>query len=80
MQKISKEMNFEFASDDAQTGYRLDRMEVLNWGTFDNQIWKIEPNGFNSLLTGDIGSGKSTLVDAITTLLVQHNRITYNKA
>jgi uncharacterized protein YPO0396 len=33
-----------------------------------------------ALLTGDIGSGKSTLVDAITTLLVPHHRIVYNKA
>jgi uncharacterized protein YPO0396 len=34
----------------------------------------------NGLLTGDIGSGKSTLVDAITTLLVPAQRIAYNKA
>ena len=34
----------------------------------------------NSLLTGDIGSGKSTLVDAVTTLLLPANRIAYNKA
>jgi uncharacterized protein YPO0396 len=27
-------------------------------------------DGKNALLTGDIGSGKSTLVDAVTTLLV----------
>src|SRR5699024_1350673 len=37
-------------------------------------------DGHNSLLTGDIGSGKSTLVDAITTLLVPANRVAYNKA
>jgi uncharacterized protein YPO0396 len=36
--------------------------------------------GRNALLTGDIGSGKSTLVDALTTLLVPANRIAYNKA
>ena len=33
-----------------------------------------------AFLTGDIGSGKSTLVDAVTTLLVPANRIAYNKA
>lgn len=71
---------FEFSKDDSLTGFRLQRLEVLNWGTFHGKIWKIEPLGFNSLLTGDIGSGKSTLVDALTTLLVQHNKITYNKA
>ena len=32
------------------------------------------------LLTGDIGSGKSTLVDALTTLLMPAHRIAYNKA
>ncbi|MCB1177464.1 MAG: hypothetical protein KDK36_07795, partial [Leptospiraceae bacterium] len=71
---------FEFVRDNSKTGFRLERFEVLNWGTFNNKIWKIEPNGFNSLLTGDIGSGKSTLVDGITTLLIQQKRITYNKA
>lgn len=62
------------------SGFRLHRMELLNWGTFNGKIWKIEPTGFNSLLTGDIGSGKSTIVDAITTLLVPHYKIVYNKA
>ena len=71
---------FDFASDDALTGFRLQRFELLNWGTFDRHIWRIDPDGRNSLLTGDIGSGKSTLVDALTTLLAPHNRITYNKA
>jgi uncharacterized protein YPO0396 len=61
-------------------GFRLQYLEVLNWGTFNHSIWKIEPCGFNSLLTGDIGSGKSTLVDALTTLLVPSNKITFNKA
>lgn len=36
--------------------------------------------GRNALLTGDIGSGKSTLVDAITTLLIPAHRVAYNKA
>jgi len=63
-----------------QAGFRMARLEVLNWGTFDRHVWRIEPKGENALLTGDIGSGKSTLVDAITTLLVPHNRIVYNKA
>ncbi|GAB3986334.1 ATP-binding protein [Spirosoma daeguense] len=63
-----------------KAGYRLCRMEVLNWGTFNKKVWHIEPNGDNALLTGDIGAGKSTLVDALTTLLVRNDRITYNKA
>lgn len=61
-------------------GYRLERLEVYNWGTFDQRVWTFHPAGRNSLLTGDIGSGKSTIVDAITTLLLPAHRISYNKA
>ncbi|MFJ8916051.1 ATP-binding protein [Amycolatopsis sp. NPDC102389] len=61
-------------------GYRLERLEVYNWGTFDQRVWTFHPDGRNSLLTGDIGSGKSTMVDAITTLLLPAHRISYNKA
>ena len=61
-------------------GFRLMRLEVLNWGTFDKRVWTLALDGRNGLLTGDIGSGKSTLVDAITTLLVPAQRIAYNKA
>lgn len=61
-------------------GFRLLRLEILNWGTFDNHIWTVSPEGRNSLLTGNIGSGKSTLVDALTTLLVPPRKLAYNKA
>lgn len=66
--------------DDALPGYRLHRVEVFNWGTFDRHIWHLKLDGRTSLLTGDIGSGKSTLVDAISTLLLPAHRIAYNKA
>jgi len=68
------------ADDDALSGFRLTRLEVFNWGTFDDRVWALQLDGKNGLLTGDIGSGKSTLVDAITTLLVPAHRIAYNKA
>ena len=61
-------------------GFRLSRLEVFNWGTFDKRVWTLALEGRNGLLTGDIGSGKSTLVDAITTLLVPAHRVAYNKA
>ena len=70
----------DFRADDALSGFRLTRLEVLNWGTFDSRVWTLLLDGKNGLLTGDIGSGKSTLVDAITTLLIPANRIAYNKA
>jgi uncharacterized protein YPO0396 len=68
------------APEEQRMGYRLYRLEVWNWGTFDQKVWTLALNGENGLLTGDIGSGKSTLVDAVTTLLLQSNRIAYNKA
>jgi len=70
----------EFNTDNTKIGFRLHSVELFNWGTFHNKIWKIEPNGSNSLLTGDVGSGKSTLVDALTCLIVPHHKITFNKA
>lgn len=61
-------------------GFRLQQIEVFNWGTFHQRVWRLTLEGKNGLLTGDIGAGKSTLVDAITTLLVPAHRIAYNKA
>lgn len=76
----SPSLPLDFLADDTLSGFRLQRLEVLNWGTFDQRVWTLNLDGRNSLLTGDIGSGKSTLVDAITTLLVPAQRIAYNKA
>jgi len=73
-------LSLDFVADDSRVGFRLQRLEVLNWGTFDQRIWRYELDGRNGLLTGDIGSGKSTLVDALTTLLVPAHRVAYNKA
>lgn len=68
------------ANQEPLSGFRLWSMEVLNWGTFDRHVWKLGLDGHNTLLTGDIGSGKSTLVDALTCLLVPYKKITFNKA
>src|SRR5246500_5262983 len=73
-------LDSEFTKNDTLSGFRLTRLEVFNWGTFDGRVWTLQLDGRNGLLTGDIGSGKSTLVDAITTLLVPAQRIAYNKA
>lgn len=61
-------------------GYRLQYAEVYNWGTFDDHSWRFTPGTDTALLTGDIGSGKSTIVDALTTLLVPAHKAAYNKA
>ncbi|MDE2607589.1 MAG: ATP-dependent exonuclease SbcCD, C subunit-like protein [Burkholderiales bacterium] len=74
------DLPLDFVADDSRVGFRLERLEVFNWGTFDQRVWSLSLAGHNGLLTGDIGSGKSTLVDAITTLLVPAHRVAYNKA
>ena len=61
-------------------GFRLLKFELYNWGTFHGRIWTIPTDGNNCLITGEIGSGKSTLVDAVTTLLVPPHRAAYNRA
>jgi uncharacterized protein YPO0396 len=69
-----------FELEGLEPGFRLRRLEILNWGTFDGEVRRFILDGKNSLLTGDIGSGKSTVVDAITTLLLPAHRIEFNKA
>src|SRR5215831_10451048 len=61
-------------------GFRLQHLEVYNWGTFNQHIWILNTAGGSSLLTGANGSGKSTLVDALLTLLVPPQKRTYNLA
>ena len=68
--------HLDFAESNARAGFRLRRVELYNWGTFQNKVWRLLPHGENDLLTCDIGSGKSTLVDSISTLLVAAQRIT----
>lgn len=61
-------------------GFRLEKFAVLNWGTFDKKVWQMDPCQQNALLTGNIGSGKSTLIDGLTTLLVPPRQLAFNKA
>ncbi|MFW5642765.1 MAG: ATP-binding protein, partial [Alkalispirochaeta sp.] len=75
-----EEQFLEFAADDTAAGFRLNRVELYNWGTFHGGVTAFAPEGRNALLTGDIGSGKSTVVDAITALLVPPGRVSFNKA
>lgn len=63
-----------FSAELEKEGYRLHYMEVYNWGTFHNKIYRIHPQGNTSLLTGANGSGKTTLIDALLTLLVPERR------
>lgn len=59
-----------FSTSSDKAGFRLQYMEVYNWGTFNEKIFRINPKGNNSLLTGANASGKSTYIDALLTLIV----------
>lgn len=70
-----------------QPGFRLQKLEVSNWGTFDSasdasrgRVYTFRPQGETTLLIGQNGSGKSTLVDALLTLLVRPVVRNYNVA
>jgi len=63
-----------FSTDENKSGFRLQYMELYNWGTFDEHVWKIAPGGETSLLTGANGSGKTTFVDALLTLIVPEKK------
>ncbi len=64
-------------------GYRLSRLDVYNWGTFDSTdgtVHSLPLDGQTGLLIGQNGSGKSTLVDAVLTMLVPSQIRNYNVA
>lgn len=63
-----------FSTDNQKSGFRLQYLEVFNWGTFDEHIHSIKPGGETSLLTGANGSGKTTFVDALLTLIVPEKK------
>ncbi len=75
----SGQFNLDLAGGEAMSGWRLETLQLYNWGTFSG-LWTLPFYGHNALLTGPQGSGKSTIADAITTLLVPHAANAFNKA
>src|SRR3954463_11685262 len=63
-----------FNTDSHKSGFRLQYLEIFNWGTFDKHIHSIKPGGETSLLTGANGSGKTTFIDALLTLIVPEKK------
>ena len=61
----------------SSASYRLHALHLYNWGAFAGRHQaSISPD--NSAIIGPTGSGKTTLIDALMTLLCQHPR--YNLA
>src|SRR5690625_111536 len=59
--------------------WRLVHVQVSNWGTFHGtHDLAISPKGF--FLTGGPGTGKSTLLDAISSLLTPPRTLQFNAA
>jgi uncharacterized protein YPO0396 len=73
-------MDLDAGKAGALPGYRLAKLEVFNWGTFDGAVYSVQPRGQTTLLIGENGSGKSTLVDGVLTLLVRPQSRNYNVA
>lgn len=61
-------------------GFRLERVDVYNWGSFNNNVKSVYFGGQNVLMTGDNGAGKSSIIDAITVLLYDVKKVTFNQA
>ena len=75
----SGQFDLDLAGGESMSGWRLETLQLYNWGTFSG-LWTLPFYGHNALLTGPQGSGKSTIADAITTLLVPHAANAFNKA
>lgn len=59
--------------------WRLEHIELANWGTFGG-LHSVDVPRKGFLLTGESGSGKSSLVDAISAVLTPRGKTRFNAA
>lgn len=60
--------------------WRLIEIQLANWGTFDQQIYRIPISREGHLFTGSSGSGKSTLLDGVAAVLTPDKWLRFNQA
>ncbi|MDQ7010175.1 MAG: ATP-binding protein [Candidatus Gracilibacteria bacterium] len=60
------------------SGFYLKKFELFNWGTFDSKVETFFLNDDINIISGSNGSGKTTVVDALVSLLVPNNQRKYN--
>lgn len=66
---------------DYQPGqWRLAQLQVLNWGTFDKHIHTVNIGRKGFVLSGKSGTGKSSLLDAISAVLIPDRWQKFNAA
>lgn len=59
--------------------FRLSRLQLINWGTVDGYLdIPVPRKGF--LVTGASGSGKSTIIDAVSSVLIPPDKRSFNAA
>ena len=59
-------VGLDFVADDSRVGFRLERLEVLNWGTFDQRVWRPNPQFFSySLSKAGLWWATQTLAQAL---------------
>ena len=59
--------------------WRLARIELVNWGTF-NGYHSLDVSRQGLLITGESGSGKSSLLDAVASVLTPARTLRFNAA
>ena len=73
-------MTYDLFSEEMTNGFHLEFFQLLNWGVFNEKVYTLSCDNKSALLTGVNGSGKTTIVDALTTLLVPNTLRFYNQS
>ena len=68
-----------FEDQNVEDQIKLATLTVYNWGSF-NGLHSISINPDGTLITGENGAGKSTIIDGLMVLLCSAGRVSFNMA